>query len=209
MNADIDAALDELAARLKRPRRPNTLPRFEKPLPLVQVQSFEARHSIELPADFKGFITRIGNGSKALDWRPFDPTDPVLNHPKHWSSPFVHPRRALQQAPEPPGEDVDDLDVARHRYFSAIRAQSEVGIIPITDEGCGIFTFLVVTGQERGHMWWSNDRGQKLPIAADDHQPERDHPQGWRLWYEALLSEQNTHRHTFLQYCAQWFDGPA
>ena len=67
------------------------------------------------------------------------------------------------------------------------------------DEGCGIFTFLVITGDERGNVWWSDDRGRKVPLEDPSMARPEDDASG-DLWCELLLAEDYTYRRSFLEY---------
>lgn len=129
-----------------------------------------------LPEVFRRVVTELGNGGPgpaAYGWMPFDPAASYVNRPSHWAEPFVHPRLRS-------GEDAAWIDV---------------GYVILGDHGCGIFDLLVVTGDERGHVWWSDDVCRKLPSPPPDSAPRSyDDPRAWADWHRLLLSEDNTHR---------------
>ncbi len=120
--------------------------RLGPPLAEAQVLAFERRWGVVLPTGFRRFVTELGNGGEGLGlhgWAPFDPEGATQNRPERWASPFVHPRVAEQR--EPPHLDAwgeEDEEARAH----AVRCASERGWIRLGDHGCGVFTFLVITG---------------------------------------------------------------
>lgn len=184
---EIEAKLQEIKADLKALRRLGEAVKLKPCLPLARVDAFEARNDVRLPEGFKRFITEIGNSGEGpifQDWPGFDPEADWLNDPAHWARPFVHPSRLKP-------EEVHANDV---------------GYINLGDYGCGIFDLLVVTGDEAGNIWWSDDRCRRLPASAPGHRPDVKHKDAdadhlaYEAWRAELLALDYPYRQTFLEY---------
>lgn len=222
------AEFRELIAEIGR-KRPALLPRLAPALPLAKLEAFERRNEIRLPQEFRRFVTEFANGGDGPSfhgWPGFDPENPVMNDPQRWREPFIHPRIAEASARSEVESNVDwgaealmeehdrdALEEARQERIDArVREGARYGWIDIGDHGCGIFDLLVVTGDERGHIWWSDDSGNVFPLNAPDHTPER-YPQepaanstARKRWEAELLAEANSYRSGFLDYYGQWFE---
>jgi hypothetical protein len=181
--------------------------RLGPPIALARVEAFEARCGVTLPAGYRRFVTEIGNGGTGLGlhgWRAFDPDAPSLQRPERWAGPFVHPREAAVR--EPVHRDVfgePDEEARAH----AVRACSERGYLPLGDHGCGVFTFLVISGEEKGNVWLSDDRCRKLPLPAAHQQPQAEGHEARERWAAALLAPENRHRIGFLEHYWAWVEG--
>jgi len=198
------------------------------PLALPKVEAFEQRHNVRIPEDFRRFVTELGNGGDGPafhGWPAFDPDAPWLNCPEHWSLPFVHPRLAqelaeqeLEQKAELAEPEMDewermDWEEEREQAIKTVIEQiSDVGYINVGDHGCGIFDFLVVTGYERGHIWWSDDVCRKLPTPAPNHSPKVNYIDDTadslarETWKNELLAADYSYRIDFIDYYGNWIE---
>ena len=135
------------------------------PLPESEVAAFEQRHGIVLPADYRHFITRVANGGAGpfygvfrlgeIDNKPWQEGDRFVGV---LSQPFPH-REAWNDLSGMPSNglyETNENEAERQRsafeadYFDSTWVN---GAIPICHEGCAIWVWLVLTGEEAGHLW--------------------------------------------------------
>lgn len=144
--------------------------RLNRPLPESQVADFEGQHGILLPSDYRQFITAIGNGGAGPYYGifPLGRMDDTSSDLQPWSagdgfvgrlsSPF--PLRGawndLGGKPPAPLLDADDeeyerrFDLFEESYWNSDHVS---GAIPICHMGCALRVWLVVSGEEAGHVW--------------------------------------------------------
>lgn len=138
---------------------------LNSPLLETEVTAFEQRYCVSLPADYRRFITHVGNGgagpfygifplgfAEGGPWREGDYSVGVL------SRPFPH-REAWNALPDRPSDDLHEADpdeaerqlqAFENVYFDTALIN---GTIPICHQGCAIWVRLVVTGEEAGYLW--------------------------------------------------------
>lgn len=151
------------------------------PLPEPVVQSFEARHAVRLPADYRQFLTEVGDGGAGPYYGLFrlGEMDDGWGHSEwkengglvgHLSSPFPHAEAWNDLSGEPDfGEDEEEyerqLPAFEERYWSPALVN---GAIPICHLGCASRHWLVVTGAEAGHVWCDEraDRRGLSPLSG-------------------------------------------
>jgi hypothetical protein len=99
---------------------------FGRTLTAAQVDDFERRHGVELPAPYRDYLIELGNGGAGPYYgiNPLRPDEPQL------SRPFPHTERVTDAG-------LDPLD----------------GVVELAEYGCGIFMVLVVNGPARGQVW--------------------------------------------------------
>lgn len=144
------------------------------PCSTVEVAAFENRMGVELPEDYKTFITTVANGGAG-------PPDcsmlPLGTVPKYFTGslrsnweelpnlkkPFPFTKRWCWENGELSDEgDEDDVDC---------------GSLMLGEDGCGMQWHLIVTGPDRGMPWMLSGEGI-LPVC-----PKR----GFLDWYEDWL----------------------
>jgi len=123
------------------------------PLSVRQVEDMEALYRVTLPAEYRAFITCIGDGGAG----------PAYGMHSLWTgsalarvyaadgflaTPFPHvaaynPADAGGAAPD----DASDAQCERREAFEA------AGTIAVCDEGCGYQHLLVVSGPAKGTIW--------------------------------------------------------
>ncbi|MEV5576782.1 SMI1/KNR4 family protein [Spirillospora sp. NPDC052269] len=139
------------------------------PLSRAALASFESRHGIRLPGEYRDFLLRVGNGGAGPYYGlfPLDhyPTQDVLpsENPDFLRTAFPHDRPWDPPYDTPGYEDDDHI----------------TGSLPIVHEGCGYIIRLVITGPERGNLWLDG-RCSDMGI----------HPLGdsFRPWYNTWLT---------------------
>jgi hypothetical protein len=158
------------------------------------VAALEARFSFSLPADYRSFVTAVGNGGAG----PYYGIYPLgfehsLRALAEWDSsrlgdlsqPFPHrtawnmPADFWAERPDPPAEmpleEEDRLMEAWDVRLESVYWRRDLvnGAIPIADIGCASEVILVVTGPEAGTLWKdrrADDAGiQPLTDASGAH----------------------------------------
>lgn len=149
-----------------------------------EVSAFESRYSILLPPEYRYFLTIVGNGGEEFfrlgemdhgwefaPWNEGDGFVGTLGKPfqysEEWNNLAGYPEYDPQRENDP--QWIEDYDRKRDefdaRYFLPID-----GAIPIAHLGCCIRLWLIVTGPERGNVWYddrANLQGLK-PLCRSD-----------------------------------------
>lgn len=137
------------------------------PLPDAEVLAFEQHHGITLPADYRHFLTQIGNGGAGPCYGIF-PLGQMDHGPrkfKPWQDGYVgvlsKPFPFQEAWNGPPLADPDEYERQLKAFEEQYNARVN-GAFPICDKGCGMYVWLVVTGGEAGYLWndyLANDGG--------------------------------------------------
>lgn len=147
----------------------------------ADVGAFETKYGIRLPADYRHFITQIGDGGAGpfygvfplscwdgagadLDrWEEGDGCIGTLAEPfplvNAWNDLTGLPADELQENDE--AEYERQYEAFEQRYYDASRMN---GAIPICTLGCALRIWLIVTGPEAGYLW-SDDRADHGGLA--------------------------------------------
>jgi hypothetical protein len=161
--------LDRIAEKVRRAReldlRPfgaesRGIPDFHPPLTESEVAAMEARTGITLPEEYRGFITRVGDGGAGPAFGLFRLSSALREskadrHPHLLATPFPHLEK---YNPDTDPEviafwdraDLGEVSEDEQRFQSHRQA---AGTLALCDEGCGYLHLLVVTGPTRGTMW--------------------------------------------------------
>ena len=171
------------------------------PLSDSEVRAFEHRHGIHLPPDYRFFISSIGNGGAG----PFYGVFPLGMMDENFglqswekqdgiigtlTSPFPH-RTAWNDLAGQPSEELLTLNEAEYdskvdefetRYWSPSLVD---GAIPICHTGCALRIWLVVAGEQFGHVWYDGraDYSGIVPLVLNDGSPLT-----FSTWYEDWLT---------------------
>jgi hypothetical protein len=150
-----------------------------------EIEDFEAKHDVSLPADYKYFITEIGNGGAGPYYGlfPFGYNDSLREFCK-WSegglvgdlsAEFPHDDTwnlddSFWQLMPDPGSDVSEAE--EDRMMEAWNRELEEhywnprimnGAIPICHLGCAIRQWLVIKGSQKGFVW-TDDRADQSGV---------------------------------------------
>jgi len=193
-DASVDARVERIATKLRSVVRGGFQPfgaedhgfRLRSLLTERQVAAFEARHAIELPLEYRSFITRVADGGagpaygmysleEALTnpWRGPVPDDFLSTPFPHADAynPYQHSEvESFWQRVE--SGEVSETEAERRDLYQT------AGTLVLCYEGCGYLHFLVVTGPARGQMWLDgrcSDQGF-FPLGV-----------GFLDWYERWL----------------------
>lgn len=132
---------------------------FNKCLSNAEITAFERKFSISLPDDYKYFLSEIGNGGFGCGYglKPLEETvidfkledKPIINliqpfrYTKEWNEEWVY-KIDWDNDEHPTLKQVDNyMDV--HHIF---------GCLQIAHFGHGCTYLLVVSGSEKGHVWF-------------------------------------------------------
>jgi hypothetical protein len=179
------------------------------PVAQAEIAAFEAEHKVTLPADYRFFITEIGNGGvgpyyglfrfgmhdgNADDSRPWQGGDLVGDvsaefvHTEAWNLPSSFWEKAPEVAVEIPQDEEDRLyeawDKELHEHYWNPKIMN--GAIPICHRGCALRQWLVINGPQRGFVW-NDDRADDAGISPlrDEHGQQVT----FADWYMAWLTD--------------------
>ncbi|MCE7061993.1 SMI1/KNR4 family protein [Dyadobacter sp. CY343] len=151
---------------------------FDAPISIAEAEQFEHTYAIQLPAEYKYFITQIGNGGAG----PYYGVRPLQDFQAH----YVHHEVEL------PAMDLHKpfpahywLNENETRITKEIVQQSVFGTMSICEEGDGYNHLLVVAGDEKGYIWFDGsvtDQGM-IPFSM----PEKERFTFFD-WYESWLN---------------------
>ena len=212
--ADRDFNPDEIRARLERLARRDCDRRLfgssshnyslHPPLDAAEVEAFERRHGLELPEEYRRFITTVGNGGAGPGhglfpfgyddegkWGEFLPIgDPGKPFP--YQEKWNLDEEFWKDEPRCP----DDMSFEEHdRLMAEWDARLEPvywapsimnGAIPICHQGCALRQWLVVNGEQRGNVWddLRADNAGLRPVVG-----VADKPATFSDWYFTWLEE--------------------
>lgn len=166
---------------------------INEPLAEETVRTFERQHNVLLPAEYRHFITNIGNGGAGPFYGVFPlGTMDFLSDYVAWeegvemvgklAEPFHHEGEWNDLGSKPADEDFDStIEKFDEVYWNPSLMN---GAIPICHTGCSLRIWMVVTGERTGHLWYDGRANYTgiIPLTNDD---------GSRLtfsrWYEDCL----------------------
>jgi hypothetical protein len=140
------------------------------PLSEAEVLAFENQHRVPLPADYRDFVRQIGNGGAGPYYGilPLGCMDGASAGLQSWSErdgllgvlseSFPH-RDAWNDLSGMPAEELTHTN--QHEYERRLEAFEKSywaservnGALPICHMGCALRIWLVVSGEEMGHLW--------------------------------------------------------
>ncbi len=158
------------------------------PLSEAEVRSFETNHHLQLPEDYRAFITGIGHGSSrsryggagpyyglysltdfAMNNTDVDATQPCQLRPNLAKEEWAKHGAFLGQ------EDLSDEDYERYKYALF------QGLMYIGTQGCTYVTCLVMNGPFKGRVVYMDEELYNPPFFC--------YEQNFLDWYERWLDE--------------------
>lgn len=175
---------------------------LEKCLTAADVAAIEARAGVRLPDGYRDFLLHVGNGGagpfygifpwgkwdEGADWNEDD------GFVGNLARPFPHSVAwNLSEAElEPPEAFSSEED--EHAWHEALeekvwKTSLVDGAIPIAHHGCGLRTWLVLTGPERGHVWYDAraENGGLRPHSTDT-KPRLTFEEWYESWLDRSLA---------------------
>ncbi len=159
--------------------------KLRPPLTHAAIETFEGRHAVTLPEDYRCFITEIGDGGAGPYYGLFhfgqhdhchdycawedgglvgDLSNP-FPHMEAWNLPDSFWEGEPDLPPDLPDEEQDRLMEAWDRELEGKYWAPSImdGAIPICHLGCAQRHWLVINGDEKGHVW-GDDRADSAGI---------------------------------------------
>jgi hypothetical protein len=162
------------------------------PLAEAEVAKFEAEYRIDLPADYRLFLLEIGNGGAGPGYDLLE-LNSMIREKDDLARPFPFTTTITTDACDHLLQMHDDWDEAE-AFLSA-------GHIMVGYSGCQCWDILIITGDQRGYMWYMDGLFHSpIKIANgvicchlydedDGRVPDDAVPVTFSQWYEAWLDE--------------------
>jgi hypothetical protein len=174
------------------------------PVSANALRAFEERHAIQLPEDYRAFLTHLGNGGAGPFYGlfplglfdgsgagPLEPWDGMEGIVGDLPAPF--PLREAWNLTEARFEPPDAFasPEEEERWYEALDAEcwrSDLvnGAFPICHHGCALRTYLIVSGPERGNVWFDR-RAESGGI--EPHDDTQGRHLDFLAWYGRWLDE--------------------
>jgi hypothetical protein len=120
---------------------------LQPPIDASRLVAFEAKFDVQLPSEYRQFISCVGNGGAGPLYGLFSFQDDGTAGSDLLNQPFPHIEAwNLEYSPNCWGSE----EQYEHEYLSAAHVQ---GTMRICHFGCGIYFLLICTGPERGNIW--------------------------------------------------------
>ena len=174
------------------------------------VSAFERKHGIRLPEEYRLYITRTGDGGAG----PFYGLLPLEDNEGN----EVDPKSPFPFTADKPLnlwdmyneiEDAENRDELFEKIYADTCLRSDMGVIYISHEGCGMYNVLVVNGEEYGKVWWidlSNDAGV-YPLFDPTTGDQLSFFRWYELWLDAAIGEKRGQNEE-LESCARFTEKP-
>jgi hypothetical protein len=180
--------------------------RLHPPLSVFTIRAFESKCGTVLPADYRYFITEVGNGGAGPYYGlfPFGEHDAgdglcswdeggllgdlsaAFPHDSAWNLPDSFWDRMPDPGPEVSLEEEDRLMQAWVEQLDTNYWNPSImnGAIPICHIGCALRLWLVINGRQKGIVWYDRraDHAGISPLRN-----ERNEPMTFSDWYMAWL----------------------
>ena len=146
-------------------------------VPLADIASWETRHGISLPTDYREFLLRIGNG----------PCGPGFGLNR-----FPHQNASAGDPCQIRGIVVSSDSDSTKQYDEAVR--DDKGFLRISDYGCAMEAILILSGEFTGQVWLDGGAtGDLSPFPPVLHDLSRS-------------DDGNGTTYTFLEWYDDWLD---
>ncbi|MEU1519434.1 SMI1/KNR4 family protein [Streptomyces sp. NPDC005811] len=153
--------------------------RFAKPLSEQEISEAEEQRGVSLPAEYRSFLLEVGAGGAGPDYGlsvlrrtdagwPCSNVDRGLRH-DYLGLPFLTGEGRWRVLAEHDDGQPLQSGCADEAYFAACGAwmtagdelfdRVACGALKLGHEGCASCYWLVLTGPERGRMWWDDRPG--------------------------------------------------
>ncbi|WP_405720301.1 SMI1/KNR4 family protein [Streptomyces sp. NBC_00046] len=138
-------------------------------LPETEIRAFEESHGIDLPVEYRSFVSEVGNGPAGPGHGLMPLTTPRREAGEEWAADNEWEEDRLQRRLAGPFPLTERLPGRIGVPTDALTS----GTLMLADEGCGIFIRLVLNGPHTGEIWRIDpDWGGFVPVSS-----------GFRTWY--------------------------
>ena len=175
---------------------------FNPTLSETQIKEFEKNHSIKIPEEYRLYLENIGDGKAGPFYGIYE-----LNYNDGNSSDLSKPFPCTQKEPFKMMDAYDTIpenlsDDEYNEFLNNIYGQATNGLIFLATEGCGMYSVLVVNGEEYGNVWYydlANDAGIFPLVNPKTKKPMRFFE--WlEIWLDCQIKEQETGNESFQSY---------
>jgi len=168
------------------------------PLEETEVLAFESQYNIRLPEEYREFLLTVANGGvgpvyalERLGQYNGTSWDEIPGMVGELSSPFPYIDQ-WNAKPIDASRPVEEQYQQQDWYWDARHVN---GAIPISSLGCGLVQLLIVTGSERGNIWF-DDRADWKGLYPDstDHSKRVTFFEWYRNWADdelRVISQKN------------------
>lgn len=179
---------------------------FNPPLPIKTLNRLEAQFEIRLPHDYKSFLTEIGNGGAGPYYgihpfyvvKPSEKSMDTLNNFELLKFDFPHktawnwPAKVFAKFDEIIGGQDGELEDFFSSVFDKQYYQDNLkqGSMYISEYGCALKFLLVITGRERGKIWFDQraDREGIHPV-TDQQGNHLDFSDWYMQWLDDTIKK--------------------
>ncbi|WP_294664034.1 SMI1/KNR4 family protein [Fusobacterium ulcerans] len=157
-----------------------------------EIQNFEAKNQLTLPSEYREYLKNIGNGGAGpfyglleLEDNDNNLTDLSMEFPYTYDKPLK-----LVEVYETMDEMDDENEEEQEQFLNEIYEKSVRGIIFLAHEGCGMYSVLVVKGEEYGNVWYfdfANDAGT-YPLTSEKTGKSMKFFEWMELWIDKSLA---------------------
>ncbi|WP_176891924.1 SMI1/KNR4 family protein [Fusobacterium varium] len=157
-----------------------------------EIQNFEAKNQLTLPSEYREYLKNIGNGGAGpfyglleLEDNDNNLTDLSMEFPYTYDKPLK-----LVEVYEAMDEMDDENEEEQEQFLNEIYEKSVRGIIFLAHEGCGMYSVLVVKGEEYGNVWYfdfANDAGT-YPLTSEKTGKSMKFFEWMELWIDKSLA---------------------
>lgn len=157
-----------------------------------EIQNFEAKNQLTLPSEYREYLKNIGNGGAGpfyglleLEDNDNNLTDLSMEFPYTYDKPLK-----LVEVYEAMDEMDDENEEEQEQFLNEIYEKSVRGIIFLAHEGCGMYSILVVKGEEYGNVWYfdfANDAGT-YPLTSEKTGKSMKFFEWMELWIDKSLA---------------------
>lgn len=176
---------------------------FNEPIPIDTINRFEDKFEIQLPQDYKLFLSQIGNGGAGpfygihplqRDLGQFNPEnkfellkfDFPLKKAWNWSDKIFSKFEEFQES-----EDEEIAELFDRIYWEQYcKDELTHGSIYITEYGCALRFLLIITGDEKGKIWFDQRADQNGINPVTDKQGNKLDFSDWYVdWLDKSIME--------------------
>lgn len=176
---------------------------FNEPIPIEKLNKFEEKFEVELPKDYKAFISEIGNGGagpyygihplkrnlgKFIQKNKFELLKFDFPHKEQWN----WPEKILSKFDELKEDEDEDLSDFFDKIFWEQYCKDELtyGSINIAEYGCALTFLLVISGDDKGKVWFDQRADYKgLNPITDDNGNKLDFSDWYVEWLDKSIRE--------------------
>lgn len=155
-----------------------------------ELKAIEHRFDVKLPADYRAFLTNIGDGITSETAAGAGPgyglfsVDVLEEMGENLTRPFPLNHSILQVVELSSSDDYWPI-------WDAARQRSHDGVLPLTHYGCGIFANMILRGEAEGTVWIIDGAVGDMAHFADYQRYHgyrvADGPHSFTQWYEDWL----------------------